>query len=221
MSQRALTQGLFCIMMTEQPGIESSGGRRGSIHPAMTVRQVAADYPASCEVFRRLGEPERPSVKFGHLEPLDHFARRRGIPLDTLLAKLSQAAGVEVGRDDPSAEPIHRPFVAAALAVTLSLGAGWGTWLLVEVGRQGSLEAIPADSVVAHGEAQFWGFIAPFIIGVAASFLPRTTARPRPHRVLLGLLLGSLLAGVGGGFVWSTSPRHGLGSGRPAGSPWL
>jgi len=98
--------------------------------------------------------------------------------------------------------------VAAALAVTLSLGAAWGTLLLVEVGRRGSLTAIPAAQVVAHGEAQFWGFVAPFIIGVAATFLPRTTARPRPRRVLLDLLLGALLAGVLGGFVWSLAPRR-------------
>ncbi len=179
------------------------------LRPDKTVRQVAADFPASREVFGRYGEPERPSAKFGHLEPLARFAQRHSIPLDTLLAELSGAAGVEIGRDDPPGRA-HRPFVAVALAVTLSLGAGWGTLLLVEVGRRGSLAAIPAASVVAHGEAQFWGFVAPFIVGVAASFLPRTTARPRPHRVLLALLPGALLAGVLGEFAWSLAPRRWL-----------
>jgi len=190
----------------ERPAV--APGRRPPIRPEMTVRQVAADYPPSREVFRRHGEPERSSSKFGHLEPLDRFAQRHGIPLDTLLAELSGAAGVEIGRDDPSAGRAHRPFVAAAMAVTLSLGAGWGTLLLFEVGRRDSLAAIPAAQVVAHGEAQFWGFVAPFIVGVAASFLPRTTARPRPHRVLLDLLLGALLAGVLGQFAWSLAPRR-------------
>jgi len=183
-------------------------GRRPPIHPEMTVRQVAADYPASREVFRRHGEPERRSAKFGHLEPLARFARRQGVPLDALLAELSRTARVEASRDDSTAGRAHRPFVAAALAVTLSLGAGWGTLLLVEIGRRGSLVAIPAAQVVAHGEAQLWGFVAPFIVGVAASFLPRTTARPRPHRALLGLLLGALLVGVLGGFAWSLAPRR-------------
>ena len=204
-------------MTTDEAGIESRAGRRGSIHPAMTVRQVATDYPACRPVFERYGEPERRQTKFGHLEPLDRFAQRHGVPLDVLLAELSQATGVEIGYDDPSAGRAHRPFVAAALAVTLSLGAGWGSLLLVEVGRRGSLAAIPAVQVVAHGEAQFWGFVAPFIIGVAASFLPRTTARPRPHRTLLDLLLGAILTGVLGGFAWSLAPRRWLWLGPASG----
>lgn len=196
-------------------GVARAGGGappRPPLRPNMTVRQVATDYPGSGDVFRRHGEPERSSAKFGHLEPLECFARRQGIPLDALLTELSQATGVEVSRDDPSVGWAHRPFVAVALAVTLSLGAGWGALLLIEIGRQGSLAAIPAASVVAHGEAQFWGFVTPFIIGVAASFLPRTTARPRPRRALLGLILASLLVGVLGQFAWSMAP---------ADWPWL
>ena len=190
-------------MRADEANIESRPGRRAPIHPAMTVRQVATDYPACRAVFRHHGEPERGSVKFGHLEPLDRFAQRHGIPLDMLLIEVSQASGVEISRDDPSAGWAHRPFVAAALVVTLSLGAGWGTLFLFEIGRKGSWAAIPTAQVVAHGEAQLWGFVVPFIVGVAASFLPRTTARPRPPRNLLALLLGALLAGVLGEFAWS------------------
>lgn len=188
------------------------GGRRGPIHPSMTVRQVATDYPACVAVFRRHGEPDRDSAKFGHLEPLDRFARRQGVPLDALLAELSRAAGVEIGRDHPAEAPAHRPFLAAAMAVTLTLGASWGLLLLVEIGRGGSLTAAPVAQVVAHGEAQLWGFLAPFIVGIAASFLPRTAARPRPPRAFLALLLATLVAGVVGGFVWSLDARR---------LPWL
>lgn len=174
----------------------------------MTVRQVATDYPGCREVFRRHGEPEGRPTKFGHLEPLDRFARRHGIPLDTLLAELSRAAGVDVGREGPAAARAYRTFVAAALILTLSLGAGWGTLLLAEIGRQGTLAAIPAAQVVAHGEAQLWGFVAPFIIGVAISYLPAATAHPRPRRPLRSLLLAAILAGVLGGFAWSLAPRR-------------
>lgn len=183
-------------------------GRRQPIRAELTVRQLAADYPSCCAVFRRHGEPERPAARFGHLEPLDRFAQRHGVPLDTLLAELARATGVEVARDESAAGQEHRPFVAVALAVTLSLGAGWGALLLFEIARRGSLTAISSASVVAHGQAQFWGFVAPFIIGVAASFLPRTTARPRPRRVLLNLLLGALVAGVLGQFAWSQAPQR-------------
>lgn len=195
----------------------TSSGRRAPIHAAMTVRQVATDYPGCRAVFRRYGEPDRGSTRFGHIEPLDRFARRRGISLDRLLTELSEAAGIAAVRDDPTAEPAHRPFVAAALVVTLTLGAGWGALLLIEVGRQGSWSAPAPGEVVAHGAAQFWGFIVPFIIGVAVTFLPRTTARPRPGRVWLALLLGALLAGVVGDFAWSLAlgrlPWLGLASG--------
>ncbi|HZV07498.1 MAG TPA: hypothetical protein VE999_20605 [Gemmataceae bacterium] len=61
---------------------------RPPIRPDMTVRQVAADYPGCREVLRRHGEPEDRPTKFGHLEPLTHFARRQGIELDQLLAEL-------------------------------------------------------------------------------------------------------------------------------------
>src|SRR5512135_708792 len=47
-----------------------------------------------------------------------------GNPLDTLLAELASTAGVSVSRNGASAQHAHRPFVDAALILTLSLGAG-------------------------------------------------------------------------------------------------
>lgn len=181
---------------------------RGPIHPGMTVRLVASDYPGALEVFERHGETERPDIKFGHLEPIGHFAKRNGITLKTLMEELSQATGAKIVWSDPDAWQPHRPFIATALVVTLTLGAGWGAWLLTEIGLKGSLGAVSANSVVAHGEAQFWGFIAPFIIGVASGFLPKTTASPRPSRVGLASLLAALLMTIVGGFVWSLAPEH-------------
>lgn len=181
---------------------------RGPIHPGMTVRLVASDYPGALEVFQRHGETERPAIKFGHLEPIGHFAKRSGISLKTLMDELSQATGAKIVGSDPDAWQPHRPFIATALVVTLTLGAGWGAWLLTEIGLKGSLTAISANSVVAHGEAQFWGFIAPFIIGIASGFLPKTTASPRPSRLLLATLLATLLLTVLGGFAWSMAPAR-------------
>jgi hypothetical protein len=178
----------------------------------MTVRQVAADYPGCREVFHRHGEPDDRPTRFGHLEPIDRFARRRGIALGALLSELADATGVSVSRDGGPAHEAHRLFLVAALVLTLSLGAGWGGLLLVEIGRAGTFVTISAAAVVAHGEAQLWGFVALFVVGIALGFLPLATARPRPGRVLRGLILATLLVGVIGGFAWSL---------RPFWWPWL
>jgi hypothetical protein len=172
----------------------------------MTIRQVAADYPGCQEVLRRHGESEDRPTKFGHLEPLDHFARRRGIDLEQLLAELARTAGVGVDRESVRAEFVHRPFIASALAVTLSLGAGWGTLLLFEIGWYGRFEAAPAGDVVAHGAAQLWGFIGLFVVGIALRYLPMASGGPRTSLAFSRLLLGAFLAGVIGGFVWALLP---------------
>jgi len=193
-------------MATDSENQAARTTTRGPIHPGMTVRLVASDYPGALEVFRRHGETERPSIKFGHLEPIDRFAQRRGIPLKALMNELSQATGAQIVWSDPDAWQPHRPFIAMALVVTLTLGAGWGAWLLIEIGLRGSLTAVSANSVVAHGEAQFWGFIAPFIIGIASGFLPKTTASPRSSRAGLAALLSALWMTALFGFAWAMAP---------------
>lgn len=180
---------------------------RPPIRPDMTVRQVAADYPGCREVLRRHGEPEDRRTKFGHLEPLDHFARRRGIDLEQLLADLARTAGVAVDRDSGRAERVHRPFIASALAVTLSLGAGWGALLLFEIGWHRHFEAAPAGHVVAHGAAQLWGFLVLFVVGVALRYLPTGSGGPRAGLAFARSLLAVFLTGVIGGFVWALAPR--------------
>jgi hypothetical protein len=172
----------------------------------MTVRQLAADYPGCREVLRRHGEPDDRPTKFGHLEPLDHFARRRGLDLEQLLAELARTAGVGVDREGARAERVHRPFIAWALAITLSLGAGWGALLLFEIGWYGRFEAAPAGHVVAHGAAQLGGFIALFVVGIALRYLPMGSGGPRAGLAFSRLLLAALLTGVIGGFVWALAP---------------
>jgi NnrS protein len=179
---------------------------RPTIRPDMTVRQVAADYPGCQEVLRRHGESEDRHTKFGHLEPLDHFARRQGIDLEQLLAELAQVAGVGVDRESARAQLVHRPFIASALAITLSLGAGWGTLLLFEIGWHGHFGAASAGHVVAHGAAQLWGFIGLFVVGIALRYLPMGSGGPRAGIAFSRLLLAALLAGVIGGFVWALVP---------------
>jgi hypothetical protein len=185
----------------------------------MTTRQLAADYPACQEVLRRYGEPEGRPTRFGHLEPLTSFASRQGIDREQLLIELAQAAGVDIDRDSGRAERVHRPFIAWALANTLSLGAGWGALLLLEIGRTGRFEAVPANHVVAHGAAQLWGFIALFVVGIALRQLPTASGGPRAGITFSRGLLAAFLAGVTGGFVWSLVPEKAGWLGPASGVP--
>jgi hypothetical protein len=180
---------------------------RPPLRPDMTIRQIAADYPGCRETLHRYGESDRPGIKFGHLEPLDRFALRHGIDCHRLLRELAAAAQVETAPDSSLERNIHRPFILLALATTFSLGAGWGAWLLWQIGRAESFDAAAAGSIVAHGEAQLWGFIAVFVIGIALRYLPVLTSRSAVPRGLARLIWTFLLFGIAGGFVWSLCPQ--------------
>jgi hypothetical protein len=180
---------------------------RPPIRPDMTTRQIAADYPACKDVLLRHGEPDDRPTRFGHLEPLVAFARRQGIGLEQLLAELTEAAGVGVDRESARAERVHRPYIACALAITLSLGAGWGALLLFEIGGKGRFEAAPVNHVVAHGAAQLWGFITLFVVGIALRQLPTASGGPRASFVYSQTQLAAFLVGVTGGFIWSLDPQ--------------
>jgi hypothetical protein len=179
---------------------------RKVIRPDMTVRQIAVDFPPSQEVFRRHGEPDSPAGQFGHFEPLTHFARRLGLALDDLLIELAAAAGAPIDVHSVYSERVHRPFLLAALAVTLSLGAGWGAWLLWRIGVSQDFEGVPPAAVVAHGEAQLWGFIVPFIMGISLRTVMQAVARHRFGRATCLALLSLILAGVIGNFLWFLWP---------------
>jgi hypothetical protein len=179
---------------------------RPLIRPTMTVRQVAADYPDSQPVFRRYGESERSGVRFGHCEPLTHFARRHGIALEGLLADLSAATGVPISSRGEFAERVHHAFLSSALLITLSLGAGWGAWILWQIGSQGSFAAVRGASVIAHGEAQLWGFIVLFIMGISLRTALQPIVRHPLGPMVCRILLALGLLGVAGGFAWYLWP---------------
>jgi hypothetical protein len=181
---------------------------RKAIRPEMTVRQVAADFPSSEEVFRRHGEADAPPARFGHLEPLAHFARRRGMSLEALLAELAAATGAPVERRKRFAGRIHHGFIVAALVLTLTLGAGWGAILLWQISSRRTFDDMPAAAVVAHGEAQLWGFVALFIIGISLRTVLQDAIAFRFGPQLCHGLLGLALAGIGGGFLWSLFPAR-------------
>lgn len=173
----------------------------------MSVRRVAHEHPETREVFLRFGEEDDRTV-FGHLEPLSHFAQRRGVQLDRLLNELATTSGLEVDRYALRDERLHRPFVLVAMAVTLSLGAGWGAYLLAQIGLQGSFEAASQAQVIAHGSAQLWGFVAPFIVGIALRYLVLASGRPSPPAAVRRSVLAALSLGVVSGFAWAQAPER-------------
>jgi hypothetical protein len=179
---------------------------RKLIRPEMTVRQVAADFPESQCVFQKYGERENRGARFGHLEPLTHFAHRKGIELSTLLSELRDATQVDIETRSDYAQRVHRGFLLSALAITLSLGTGWGAWILWSIGSEGGFDAVAPASITAHGEAQLWGFIALFIIGISLRTALQAVVRHRLGPWLGSMLLVLALLGIAGGFVWFLKP---------------
>lgn len=173
------------------------------LHVRMTVRQVAYDFPETRPIFERYGVQEYPDATFGTLEPLDRFAARVGVSVPALLGELAEAAHAKIDWDIDWAWHNHRWFLTAAILVTWTLGAGWGAWLLWQISSRGSFDAVPVADVVAHGEAQMWGFVGLFILGIACRYLPSTTGRARLSRFWHTTLLAATLAGIASGFVWS------------------
>lgn len=180
---------------------------RKVIRPDMTVRQIVADLPTSRIVFERYGERNAPPARFGHLEPLTHFARRQRVPLEKLLSELAAATGSPVELRARSDEQIHHGFILSALLLTLTLGAGFGVWLLWTIGMQSDFHAVPAAYVVAHGEAQLWGFIVLFVMGISLRTVLQGVARHPLGILIVRCLLAIALLGIGGGMLWSVFPE--------------
>lgn len=200
---------------------ETRSYQKPAIRPEMTVRQVATDYPACRDIFVEYGEPTDRPGRFGHFQPLTYFARSRGVDLDELLDRLSQAAGVPVDRWSKTAERIHRPFIMAAVMITLTLGAGWGAWLLWRIGIHHDFEAVAASHVVAHGEAQLWGVIGLFIVGISLRTVLVDAVRSRAGQyTCIGLFALTLLS-LTAGFAWSLAPATLLGVGLVSASALL
>lgn len=185
-----------------------------AIRPEMTVRQVSAQHPACREIFREYGEPtDRAGVNgkpgpFGHFQPIDRFAAQHGVNLDHLLQRLGEAAGVPIDRDRVAAERIHHRFIYAALAITLSLGAGWGGYLLVAIGLSQNFVVVDAAHVIAHGEAQLWGFIGLFIVGIALRTVLKDAASDRLGQQACRAGWYFTLVSLAGGLAWSLAPQR-------------
>ncbi len=95
------------------------------------------------------------------------------------------------------ADTIYRPFFRAGIAIMLTLGAAWGTILLLRIAWHGSFLAFQLQEVNAHGHAQIFGWVGLFVMGFLMQVLPRfkdtTLAYPRLAVAAFWLMLGGLI----------------------------
>lgn len=151
---------------------------KNSIAPDSTVRQAAV-WPACAAILGRFDDARWDNR--WSLQELAPFARHHGQNEQEFVNDLARAAGAMVrptikARADGS--PVRVIFVA--LAVGLTLGAGWGVGLLLRIALGVGYGVVPADSVHVHGVAQLWGWMALFVFAVGTHLLRQNTKKPAP-----------------------------------------
>jgi hypothetical protein len=106
----------------------------------------------------------------------------------------------------------HIRFILAALAVVLTVGAGWGMMLLWQIGMRGSFTGGSLFHVNAHGHAQIFGWVGLFIMGMGYRLFPgfwgsTHAVRSREAALAFGLMLGGIVLATAGmsvpGETWS------------------
>jgi hypothetical protein len=68
--------------------------------------------------------------------------------------------------------PLHHRYFAAAIVTVLTVGAGWGVWLLFQVAMTGRFTGVSLQDVNAHGQAQIDGWVGLFVMGFALQMFP-------------------------------------------------
>jgi hypothetical protein len=148
---------------------------------------------------RGCGGPEGPA------ESLEFFARAHEVPLPDLLAELrgeaerAMPSALTLLEEKPAlADTLYRRFFKAGIAVTLTLGALWGAYLLLRIALHGSFTSVGIHEVNAHGHAQIFGWVGLFVMGFAYQAFPRfkhgQLARPRLAVLSWWLMLTGVIA---------------------------
>ncbi len=143
----------------------------------------------------------------GPQESLHFFARLHGVEEQHLLSEIEAAiAGDHAHQVEKVqlgvADAIYRRFFTAGILVVLTVGAGWGVWLLWQIGFASSFTGVSIQNVNAHGHAQIFGWVGLFIMGFAYQAMPRfwqtTLAAPRlAVAVFVAMLIGITLRTAG------------------------
>ncbi len=142
----------------------------------MMVPDLLKQHPETRPVLDRYGL-HGCGGKHGPQESLGFFARMHGVAESRLLSEIIAVLGTTPDAEDayqPSvADSIYRRYFLAGIAVILTVGAGWGAWLLWQIGFAGSFTGVSVLDVNAHGHAQIFGWVGLFIMGFAYQAFPR------------------------------------------------
>lgn len=163
--------------------MSSKAQRASPIKPDDSVREVLARYPEAVAVFDRhglagCGGPQGP------VEPVAFFAAVHHVDAQRLLHDLNEfVASLEAGTApapqapaarEAEAPPLYPRFLKASLLVAVGGGFSLGLWALLRAASGVPTATLSwAELVQAHGQAQLWGFVGLFIMGVAYHAVPR------------------------------------------------
>ncbi len=176
-------------------------GSVGDLHGSLLIPDLLREAPQVRPVLDRYGL-RGCGGPLGPRESLAFFAHAHDVPLDRLLAELraglDRPAAPQAAPAPRSADTIYRPFFKAGIAVVLTLGAGWGAYLLLRIASRGAFGAAGLHEVNAHGHAQIFGWVGLFVMGFAYQAFPRfkhsDLAHPRLAYASLALMLTGLAA---------------------------
>jgi hypothetical protein len=142
----------------------------------MLLPDIITRYPATRAIFDQYGL-KGCGGPTGPREAVAWFARLHGVPLESLLDELNEAAQQPQPAGfafQPSlADTIYRPFFIAGLLTVLSLGCVWGAINLFLLGQRQSFGGVDYSWTLAHGHAMVFGFVGFFIMGFAYQAFPR------------------------------------------------
>lgn len=147
------------------------------IHGQLTIPELLQRYPHLRAVLDRYGLAGC-GGPWGPPETLEFFARAHGVDAAQLLAELKEAASKPELAPLPVAPPtladrLYKRFFFAGILAVVTVGAGWGAYLLWQIAKNASFTATSIFAVNAHGQGQIYGWVGLFIFGFAYHAFPR------------------------------------------------
>lgn len=100
------------------------------------------------------------------------------------------------------AHRVSRWCMIAAIITVITVGASWGIWILIRIGTAEKFTGVSVQEINAHGQAQVYGWVGLFIMGVAYRIFPGVwmtrLVRPRLAVVAtIAMIAGILLRSIG------------------------